>query len=51
MYPESVVRDHGEMLRRSVWGNPHSESPRFVLFFVLFCVRCCVGIKDMGRVE
>ena len=27
LYPESLVTEHAESLRRSVLGNPHSESP------------------------
>ena len=27
LYPESLVTEHAESLRRSVFGNPHSESP------------------------
>jgi selenocysteine lyase/cysteine desulfurase len=27
LYPDSLVREHAELLRGSVFGNPHSDSP------------------------
>lgn len=29
LYPESLVKDHANLLSKNLFGNPHSTSPRF----------------------
>lgn len=33
LYPESLIRYHTNILRKNVFGNPHSTSPRLDIFF------------------
>lgn len=43
LYPESLVREHAELLSKHVLGNPHSASPRFERSSIPFLVSssCC----------
>jgi len=38
LYPESLIRHHADILNKHVFGNPHSISPRFDLFYFQLCV-------------